>query len=47
MMLTAQSFHVQEIAADWIAMPRSFSWTMKSVVVSPSWTSPVLWILPV
>ena len=39
--------HSQEIAADWIVMPRSRSWIMKSVVVLPSWTSPCLWILPV
>ena len=34
-------------AADWIVIPRSRSWIMKSVVVLPSWTSPCLWILPV
>ena len=47
MMLIEWPFHSQEMAADWMVMPRSRSWTMKSVVVLPSCTSPCLWILPV
>ena len=47
MMLTVRPFHSQVMAADWIVMPRSFSCTMKSVMVSPSCTSPGLCILPV
>ena len=47
MMLIDVPFHSQEIAADWIVMPRSRYCTMKSVVVLPSCTSPCLWIFPV
>ena len=43
----ARPFHSHEIAADCIVIPRSRSWTMKSVVVLPSCTSPCAWILPV
>ncbi len=47
MMLSWWSFQKQVVAADWIVMPRSCSCSMKSVVAAPSWTSPILWILPV
>jgi hypothetical protein len=32
----------QLVAADVIVMPRSCSWTMKSIVAAPSCTSPIL-----
>ena len=35
------------VAADVMVMPFSCSWTMKSMVAAPSWTSPILWLLPV
>jgi len=34
-------------AADWIVIPLSLSCSIKSVVVAPSSTSPILWICPV
>ena len=46
-MLIVHPFHSHVIAADWIVMPRSRSYTMKSVVVLPSWTSPWRCIFPV
>ena len=35
------------VAADVIVMPRSCSWTIQSMVAAPSWTSPILCVLPV
>ncbi len=37
-------FHSHEVAADWIVMPRFLSSSRKSMVASPSWTSPMAWI---
>ena len=37
----------QVVAAEPIVMPRSCSWTMKSIVAAPSCTSPSLWFSPV
>ena len=37
----------QVVAADVMVMPRSCSCSMKSMVAAPSWTSPILWLLPV
>ncbi len=39
--------HVQVTAAAKMVMPRSRSCGSKSVTVVPSWTSPVLWVVPV
>ena len=47
MRLILHPFHSHEMAAEVIVMPRSRSCTIQSVVVSPSWTSPMAWILPV
>ena len=35
------------VAADVIVMPRSYSCSIQSIVAAPSWTSPILWDLPV
>jgi hypothetical protein len=35
------------VAADVIVMPRSCSCSIQSMVAAPSWTSPILWDLPV
>jgi hypothetical protein len=35
------------VAADVIVMPRSCSCSIQSIVAAPSWTSPILWDLPV
>ena len=35
------------IAAEVMVMPRSCSCTIQSVMVVPSWTSPILWMAPV
>ncbi len=32
----------QLVAAEVMVIPRSCSWTMKSMVAAPSWTSPIL-----
>ena len=37
----------QVVAAEVIVMPRSRSCSIQSVTVVPSWTSPILWIMPV
>src|SRR5207247_2593912 len=37
---------VEVVAADVIVIPRSFSWTIQSMVAAPSWTSPILWMRP-
>ena len=47
MMLIWQSRHWQWVAAAVMVMPRSRSWGIQSVVVAPSWTSPILWMRPV
>ncbi len=47
MMLMRWSFQKHVVAADVIVMPRSCSCSMKSIVAAPSWTSPILWDLPV
>jgi hypothetical protein len=47
MMLIEWLFHSAAVAADWIVIPRLRSSSRKSIVASPSWTSPVSWILPV
>ena len=39
-------FQFRVVAALWMVMPRSRSWTMKSIVAAPSCTSPSLWVLP-
>src|ERR1700687_5416201 len=46
MMLIAWSRHWAVVAADVIVIPRSFSWTIQSMVEAPSWTSPILWMRP-
>src|SRR5262245_39456211 len=47
MMLMTWFDHSTWVAADWIVMPRLRSSSRKSMVASPSWTSPTLWILAV
>ncbi len=47
MMLMRWSRQNAVVAADVIVMPRSCSWTIQSIVAEPSWTSPILWVLPV
>ena len=37
----------QVVAAELIVMPRFCSSSSKSMTAVPSWTSPILWILPV
>jgi hypothetical protein len=39
-------FHSNVVAAAVIVIPRSRSCAIQSISVSPSWTSPTLWILP-
>ena len=39
--------HWHVVAAEVIVIPLSCSWTIQSIVASPSWTSPILWVLPV
>ena len=39
-------FHSNVVAAAVIVIPRSRSCSIQSISVSPSWTSPTLWILP-
>ena len=39
--------HWQVVAAEVIVIPLSCSWTIQSIVAAPSWTSPILWVLPV
>ena len=47
MMLRRLSFQNAVVAADVIVMPRSCSCSIQSMVAAPSWTSPILWLLPV
>ena len=44
--VTKWSFQCNVVAALWIVIPRSRSWTMKSIVAAPSCTSPILCVLP-
>ena len=44
--ITAWPFHLKEIAAALMVIPRSLSWSMKSITVSPSCTSPYCSELP-
>ena len=39
--------HVHVVAAEVIVMPRSCSCSIQSMVAAPSWTSPILWLMPV
>ena len=41
------SFQKHVVAAEVMVTPRSCSWTIQSMVAAPSWTSPILWVLPV
>jgi hypothetical protein len=43
----SDGFQKHVVAADMIVMPRSCSWSSQSIVAAPSWTSPILWTLPV
>ena len=47
MMLMRWSRQNAVVAADVIVMPRSCSWAIQSIVAEPSWTSPILCVLPV
>ena len=35
------------VAAEVMVIPRSCSCSIQSIVAAPSWTSPILWDLPV
>ncbi len=47
MMLIWLLFQKHVVAADVIVMPRSCSCAIQSIVAAPSWTSPILWVMPV
>ncbi len=47
MMFIIVFFQKQVVAAAVMVMPRSFSCTIQSISAVPSWTSPILWVLPV
>ena len=47
MMLIWQPRQRTVVAAAVMVMPRSRSWSIQSISAVPSWTSPILWILPV
>ena len=47
MMLIRWPSHSQVVAAEVIVMPRSCSCSIQSMVAAPSWTSPILYALPV
>ena len=47
MIVTWWSRQKHVVAAEPMVMPRSCSWTMKSIVAAPSCTSPSLWFSPV
>ena len=45
--LPSRPFQKVVVAADVMVMPRSCSCSIQSMVAAPSWTSPILWDLPV
>jgi hypothetical protein len=47
MMLMRCSRQKQVVAADVIVMPRSCSCSIQSMTAVPSWTSPILYVIPV
>ena len=47
MMLIRWPSHSQVVAAEVMVMPRSCSCSIQSMVAAPSWTSPILYALPV
>ena len=47
MMLIRWPSHWQVVAAEVMVMPRSCSCSIQSIVAAPSWTSPILYALPV
>jgi hypothetical protein len=47
MRLMRAFFQSQVVTALMMVMPRACSSGMKSMVASPSWTSPILWVRPV
>ena len=47
MMFRRLPFQNAVVAADVMVMPRSCSCSIQSMVAAPSWTSPILWLLPV
>ncbi len=47
MMLRRLLFQIAVVAAEVMVMPRSCSCSIQSMVAAPSWTSPILWLLPV
>ena len=46
-MLMRVSRQWQVVAAEVMVMPRSCSWAIQSITAAPSWTSPILCVLPV
>ena len=47
MMLILLPFQNAVVAAEVMVIPLSCSCSIQSMVAAPSWTSPILWILPV
>ena len=47
MMLIRWSRQMQVVAAEVIVMPRSCSCSIQSITAVPSWTSPILYVIPV
>jgi hypothetical protein len=47
MMLRRLPFQKAVVAAEVMVIPRSCSCSIQSIVAAPSWTSPILWLLPV
>ena len=47
MMFSRLPFQMAVVAAEVMVIPRSCSCSIQSMVAAPSWTSPILWLLPV
>jgi hypothetical protein len=47
MMLIVWFFQAQVVAAEVMVIPRSCSCSIQSIVAAPSWTSPILYVMPV
>ena len=47
MMLMRWPFHSHVVAAEVMVMPRSCYCSIQSMTAVPSWTSPILYVIPV
>jgi hypothetical protein len=47
MMLMRWSRQIDVVAAEVMVMPRSCSCSIQSITAVPSWTSPILYVIPV